>query len=147
MRFTKEYWEQLLEQAKVSSGPIRDAYSIYTSRTSVTSRSKGNHPFYQNIHTWDQSAESGRNLMFGKDVSMSRFIKTHTRSMQPWQKLAFIWAMNHPDMILEVESDRFAWEVYRMGEYVEFFMPDHGKGGEKVFISRTGKTMLWINSD
>lgn len=147
MRFAKEYWEQLLERAKTSYEPIRDTYSIYTSRATITSRSKGDHPFYQNIHTWDHTVESSRNWMVGKEWELSRFIKTHTRSMQPWQKLAFIWAMNHPDMILEIESDRFAWQVYMMGEYVEFFMPDHGKGGEKIFISRTGKTMLWVGKD
>ena len=145
--FDSGFLATMLDKSRLSYAPVRELYGRMFSDVHVFSRSKGDHPFY-NTHTgWNESIESGKSLMVGKDVPTTQFMKGFSRPMQPWQKAAFIWAKNNPDMILEVESNRYAWQVYVRGEYVEFVLPHHDKGGERAYISRTGKTMVLVNVD
>lgn len=142
-------WER---EVKTNYWLVRDVYGSSSfsprSRCMVTCRDKApNIAYYQSYTGWDESVRMGRDYMVGSGVSIPTFMKTHARSMQLWQRFAYIWAMANPDKILEVESSRFEWQIYLRGEYVEFVLPHHDRGGEKAFISRTGKTMIWVNND
>lgn len=96
----------------------------------------------QHAGNWNENIESGKNYMVGRETPMSKFLADYRRPMSRWQKLAYAWAIENPDKMLILENDRYCWQVYKRGDFVEFGLPHHGKGGEKHWMSRTGKTMI-----
>lgn len=45
---------------------------------------------------WNESLESGRSYLVGKEVPMPEFLKHHRSALTDWQKAAFAWAKANP---------------------------------------------------
>lgn len=144
---------RLLEkEAKTDIDAIRRIYQTAyrgRSRVQVSSRLQddGWKTHCSTFTEWDKAILCGRDYLVGQHVPLTEFVRSHTRSMNLWQRLAYIWIKHHADHILYVESNRSAWQVYVRGEYVELALPHHGKGGEKNSISRDGRRMVLVNVD
>jgi hypothetical protein len=78
---------------------------------------------------------------------MSQFLKRYSSSLSNWQRMAYDFAIQNPMLVLHVETDRYEWNVYLRGEYVEFRLPYHDKGGEKSYVTRTGRTKVQVDDD
>lgn len=78
---------------------------------------------------------------------MSQFLKRYSSPLSLWQRMAYDFAIQNRNSVLHVESNRHEWSVYFRGEYVEFRLPYHEKGGEKSYITRTGKTKVQVDDD
>lgn len=78
---------------------------------------------------------------------MSRFLKRYSLPLSSWQRMAYDFAIQNPMLVLHVETDRYEWNVYLRGEYVEFRLPYHDKGGEKSYVTRTGRTKVQVDDD
>lgn len=96
---------------------------------------------------WDRTIEAGKSYMVGDKISMTKFLKSHSSPLCAWQKLAYQWAIENPDQILHVENRTHEWRVFLHGEYVEFELPYHEKGGERNYVTRSGKTKVLVNVD
>jgi hypothetical protein len=98
---------------------------------------------------WNKTLVVGRSYMVGSHVPMERFLKTHGSRLAPWQKLAYRWALQHPDEKLCLANRRQTrvWEVYRRGQYIEFSLPYHYMGGEHQYVTRDGKIKVHVNAD
>lgn len=78
---------------------------------------------------------------------MSQFLKRYSSPLSNWQRMAYDFAIQNPMLVLHVETDRYEWNVYLRGEYVEFRLPYHDKGGEKSYVTRTGRTKVQVDDD
>lgn len=96
---------------------------------------------------WDKIIECGRSYMVGTATSMKEYLRSHSSPLSRWQKLAYSWALQNPDSILEVDTKTHHWRVYLRGEYVEFALPHQSYGGEKHYVTRDGKTNFLVNVD
>lgn len=95
---------------------------------------------------WDRLMESGKSYMVG-DMPMAQYLKKYSSPLSDWQKRAYKWALDNPGKILIVETKTHEWRVYSRGEYVEFALPYHEKGGERNYATRNGKTKVLVNED
>jgi hypothetical protein len=96
---------------------------------------------------WDRMIEAGKSYMVGDNITMSKYLKSHSSPLCDWQKMAYQWAIENPDQILHVENGTHEWRVFLHGEYVEFELPYHEKGGERNYVTRSGKTKVLVNVD
>lgn len=96
---------------------------------------------------WTRIIESGKSYLVGDDWSMSQFLKRYSSPLSNWQRMAYDFAIQNPMLVLHVETDRYEWNVYLRGEYVEFRLPYHDKGGEKSYVTRTGRTKVQVDDD
>lgn len=97
--------------------------------------------------TWDAILLSGKNYLVGESVELVDFLQSHTSRLPHWMQLAWHWCQRYPQRALSVTSHRFEWDVGKRGEFVEFGLPHHDKGGERHWASRDGKTKVLINVD
>jgi hypothetical protein len=95
---------------------------------------------------WDRIIESGKSYMVG-DMPTQEYLRKFSSPLSKWQKLAYVWAIENPDSILDVETSSHEWQVYTRGEYVEFSLPHQDKGGERNYVTRNGKTKVLVNED
>jgi hypothetical protein len=96
---------------------------------------------------WEKMMECGRSYMVGTGTPMKEYLRSHSSPLSKWQKLAYDWALQNPNSILEVETKTHDWQVYLRGEYVEFALPHQERGGEKHYVTRDGKTNVLVNVD
>lgn len=96
---------------------------------------------------WSRSIEAGKSYLVGDTWSMSQFLKRYSSPLSRWQRMAYDFAIQNPKIVLHVETFRHEWRVYLRGEYVEFRLPFHDKGGEKSYITRTGRTKVQVDDD
>jgi hypothetical protein len=66
-----------------------------------------------------------------------------------WQKLAYRWCLANPCGCLVLHSKEIgrSYEIRKRGEYVEIVLPYRGFGGERLWITRDGKTKVLIHVD
>lgn len=50
-------------------------------------------------------------------------------------------------LVLTSTTSHLIYHICKRGEYVEIGLPHHSHGGEKYWVSRTGKTKVLINVD
>jgi hypothetical protein len=98
-------------------------------------------------YTWDESIAAGKSYLVGNGVPTAEFLRTHRSPLNPWQRLAYQWALENPTKRLVVISSRHEWHIYKRGEYVEFGLPYQDRGGERHYISNNGKTKILVNVD
>ena len=96
---------------------------------------------------WDASLAGGKSYMVGDEVSMEQYVAEYSTRLTPMQKVAYQWALANPTKQLRIVTPTREWVIYKRGEYVQFGLPYHGQGGENHWISRDGKTKVWVNSD
>jgi hypothetical protein len=99
------------------------------------------------FRSWDACIESGKGYLVGSDVPTKDFLRSHTSRLCPWQKLAYLWAKQHPAEKMILDGKRYSWSIQARGEYVDFSLPHHDKGGEKGWISCDGRTRVLVNVD
>ena len=96
---------------------------------------------------WSRTIEAGKSYLVGDSWSMCRFLKSYSSPLSRWQRMAYDFAIQNPKIVLHVETYRHEWRVYLRGEYVEFRLPSQEKGGEKSYVTRTGKTKVQVDDD
>lgn len=100
--------------------------------------------------TWDAEIASGWSYMTGDyhpDYPLAFFLRDYTSRLTGWYRLAFAYCMDNPKHSLIVQNRRKHWLIQRRGEYVDFSLPHQDHGGEKNYVSRDGKTKVWVNND
>jgi hypothetical protein len=50
-------------------------------------------------------------------------------------------------LVLTSTKPRLIYHIAKHGDYFEFGLPHHCRGGEKYWVSRNGKTKVLINVD
>jgi hypothetical protein len=102
-----------------------------------------------NFGTWEQALDIGRSYLVGSSVPMGEFLRVHTSSLNEWQRMAYDWCLANPSRLLVLTSTTspLIYHICKRGEYVEIGLPHHSHGGEKYWVSRTGKTKVLINVD
>ena len=123
----------------VSGEEYRALYKMFARGVHITTASNENakhqHPDYL---LWDNTIESGKNYLVGREVSTKAFLATHTTAMSDWQVIAHEWAVAHPDEMLVITTGgrrKFVWHVNLEGDHVVFGLPYHDAGGEKHYVS------------
>jgi hypothetical protein len=98
---------------------------------------------------WTKALECGRSYMAGDTVSIAQFLRTHQSGLTDWQRIAFLWCVANPSLALTLSSQRprRVYEIRKRGEYVEISLPHHDAGGERLWITRDGKTKVLVNVD
>jgi hypothetical protein len=96
---------------------------------------------------FDAALEAGKRYMVGADVPTDRFMRQSRSPLTAWQKKAFEWARQHPDLRMSVEANGRHWEINMRGDYVEFVLPYHDAGGERAYITQDGRSKFHINED
>lgn len=91
--------------------------------------------------------ECGKSYLVGRDVATADFIANHTTKLTGWKKPAYAWAVANPLWKLTFDQHGLSWHVNSGGKYVEFALPYHDAGGEKNWISQSGKTLVLVNVD
>lgn len=150
MRGASVVTELLSNPGRIVTDNVIDAY-IGKRRSSVHISTQENE-FWRRRDTdrfqkWEDMLTSGKSYMVGADVPMADFLRTHSSRMVPWMQLAWHWCDLHPERALVITAHRFEWYVSKRGEFVEFGLPHHDKGGERHWVSRDGKTKVLINVD
>lgn len=97
--------------------------------------------------TWDAAIALGKGYMVGDRMTTDQYLRNNTRSLNRWQKLAYVWALANPKLKLILQTQRREWHVRVRGDHVEFSLPHHGLGGEQDWISRDGKTFVLVSTD
>ena len=95
---------------------------------------------------WDKAVQLGRDYMVGSRVPMGKFLCSHRSRLNAWQQVASVWAQQHPDKLLVLDSRRRTWHVYKRGQYVSFRLPFHDAGGERTYISRDGHHKIHVDT-
>lgn len=107
---------------------------------------------------WNIAVADSKSYMVGDSVNMAEYLKRYTSPVAlQWMKLAYLWARQNPTRSLHIDSSRkdgrgfsvggYTWRIGERGDYVEFLLPHQDSGGEKIWISRDGKTRLLVNED
>lgn len=101
-------------------------------------------------NTWDACVTSGRDYLVGAQMDLKQFLRTHTSTLNEWQRAAYKLAWNYPHVQVMVNTGeygprKYEWVVYRRGEYVDFSLPHQDAGGERDYISRDGRRRILIN--
>ena len=102
-----------------------------------------------NFGTWEKALDIGRSYLVGSSVPIGEFLRVHTSSLNEWQRTAYDWCIANPSRLLVLTSTKpsLIYHICKRGEYVEIGLPHHSHGGEKYWVSRTGKTKVLINVD
>ena len=100
------------------------------------------------VGNWDQAIEGGKSYMYGSDKPTKEYIRKYSSTLSAiWMKLAYQLAMLDTTIEIHLRSQRLAYHVYKVGEYVEFRLPYHGQGGEKSYITKDGKRKVQTDQD
>jgi hypothetical protein len=96
---------------------------------------------------WDKVIEEGKSYMVGERCSEREYFRKYSSSLSKWQQLAYDYAIQNPKQILHIKTKTHDWRIFLRGEYVEFMLPYQTRGGEKSYISRTGRLKVQVNDD
>jgi hypothetical protein len=96
---------------------------------------------------WAKVIEEGKSYMVGDRCSASEYLKKYSSPLSKWQQLAYDYAIQNPKWILHIKTKTHEWRIFQRGEYVEFTLPYQTRGGEKSYVSRTGRTKVQVDDD
>lgn len=126
-----------------------DVWGAFTANARVSVKAKTSEWHLQpgEYGFWNKMIECGRSYMVGTGTPMKEYLSSHSSALSKWQKVAYEWALQNPDSILEVDTKTHHWRVYLRGEYVEFALPHQSFGGEKNYVTKDGKKKVLVNVD
>lgn len=107
----------------------------------------GANAFQDDFEKFENMLAAGKSYLYGENMPMEGYLKKAKSSLTEWQKFAFEFCINNPSITLHFSFFKTEWKVYKRGEYVNFSLPFHDKGGEKDYVSLNGKTKYLINVD
>lgn len=96
---------------------------------------------------WDRNLALGKSYLMGSKTPDAVYLKRHRSPLSGWQKVAYHYALAHPDKTVFLENDANDWQVNACGDYVIFALPHHCRGGERHYVSRNGRSKICINID
>ena len=96
---------------------------------------------------WDKVIEEGKSYMAGESLNAREYLKKYSSPLSKWQQLAYDYVIQNPRLILHIMTKTHEWRIFLRGEYVEFMLPYQTRGGEKSYVTRTGRTKVQVNDD
>ncbi len=109
-------------------------------------RPKPYNPSKDAYASFDKALEAGRSSLVG-NAHAAEFLSRYRSPLTAWQKLAYHFALQNPQVYLIVESRAQYWQISLRGEYVEFHLPHQDQGGELTYISNDGRSKIKVNED
>jgi hypothetical protein len=96
---------------------------------------------------WEVAMKHGMSYMAGIEYPAEPVPTNLISYLNAWQKEAFLYCAANPTRMINIRNSRAEWDIYSRGEYVEFCLPHHDRGGEHSYISCDGKTKVHVNAD
>lgn len=85
---------------------------------------------------YDAALQSGKSYLVGDEWPMSEFLASYRNRCKTWQTAIAAFCWDNQRTTVEVDQENYYWKFYRRGEYVEFALPYHDKGGERNWIAK-----------